>query len=414
MTSPNVLTIFFYFHTIQILMLWKIYRSFNSHIFLAPLACGIVIGITMCSLAGRSVSRRGISENFVRIHPFVSAESYYYLTASQLIYQIRNFAPKDKILVLVTGNSTLQGYGQNTDELWTKKLQQKLGPNFYVINFAAHGATSGEIGNTVFNVLASEFKNSILVFNLFQGSVIPVDGGQGPYRNFFWDAYYKGFIPNTDEVFTRNVQRLQFKQIQNFDLLEMHLLSVLDSITFSRDLWSYIGYHYFFSVWNPLTHEHPFTPRKDFADPHFDLPPTPARVAQWTKDLDYLLAQFKPGILRDGTFDGPVENWKVNDKIANESYKFFQPQELHARTLVTIVSENSFLLDHLPQKLKEVHDFKLEKTAEELKNLGYNAIFIGNGWQSDDFQSNLHFSPAGGNKVAKAVAESIQSMMSRH
>jgi len=58
----------------------------------------------------------------------------FYPSLDNLIELVSHLASKQKILVLVGGDSVLLGVGQKKEELWTKELQRILGSEFAVIN----------------------------------------------------------------------------------------------------------------------------------------------------------------------------------------------------------------------------------------------------------------------------------------
>jgi hypothetical protein len=389
----------------------KPFSRIASSVSLYPLILGIAVGMVFCSIAGRFAGKTGIDKNFLRIHTYLSADAFFYPTATQLIYQIKNFAPKDKQLILIGGNSTFQGYGQDSDELWSTKLQEKLGPKYNVVNFAAHGSTSGEIGNAVFLSIANEYPDSLFVFNSFHSSEAPIDGGRGPYQSFFWDAYYKGYFSHIDQEFLDHVRSTRTAQLKDDNLLEQHILSAIDAITYSKDLWTYFAYHHFFTVWNDLTNGRTFSPRNIFADPPFNLPPFEARLKRWKSDLSYLLGQFKPSLVAElNAPNSKISNGELNKSALETSFRTFQPMDLHQRTLVAIIYENSFLLDNLSKELLEIHQTRMNATQSAVLAQNYHSIYLGKIWPLEDYESFQHFTPSGGDKAASSVAEAILKM----
>src|SRR5437867_942014 len=98
-------------------------RAFDRLIVPWPLLLGVLAGFGACCVMARLLADRNQFGHFERFHVLLSPETNYYPTASQVRALARSRLQRDKIAVVVGGDSVLQGTGQNITGLWTRKLQ---------------------------------------------------------------------------------------------------------------------------------------------------------------------------------------------------------------------------------------------------------------------------------------------------
>src|SRR5215217_551872 len=91
---------------------------------------GLVVGLVCLSVLGRLVSQQPPLENFSRFAPILSPTALFYPTASEAVALARNSASPDEILVIVGGSSVARGDGQSTGNLWSRRLEEQLGPPY--------------------------------------------------------------------------------------------------------------------------------------------------------------------------------------------------------------------------------------------------------------------------------------------
>ena len=121
-----------------------------------PLFLGIIVSFAACCAAGLIVSRKDCIKDFVRFNVFTGPQTLMYPTASQVRSLAGAHIGPEKVIVVIGGNSILQGFGQRQDFLWTRKLQALLGDRFHVINLAMSGAFPPEFGGWAAEMLAQE------------------------------------------------------------------------------------------------------------------------------------------------------------------------------------------------------------------------------------------------------------------
>ena len=121
-----------------------------------PFLAGLAVGLIALSVIGRLVSQTNYIEHFQRFHRYISADSIYYPTASQLRQLARSSVTDGQVLVIVGGSSVMQGVGQGTAELWTDELQQLLGSSFRVLNYADGGGGVDDGGGVAAQMLVRD------------------------------------------------------------------------------------------------------------------------------------------------------------------------------------------------------------------------------------------------------------------
>jgi hypothetical protein len=100
-----------------------------------------------------------------------------------------------QILVVVTGNSVFNGVGQPVAELWTKRLQNLLGPNYCVVNLAMRGGGPFETGYLAAESLFKEHYRVICITLADPAQAMPQGEGT-TYGYMYWQARYRNELSN--------------------------------------------------------------------------------------------------------------------------------------------------------------------------------------------------------------------------
>ena len=375
-----------------------------------PLLIGVAVGFGLCCLAGRVVSRLPMLENFRRFHDLISPTALFYPTASELVSHVEHTVPRDKHLVVVGGASYFRGAGQNPDELWTLELQRLLGDDYCVVNYAMNWGGITPFAGVAFQALAREYPRISFVANASPVVVDDVDGGE-IYRYVFWDAYYKGMLalpaPWSDQV--REMARRERKDPAG---LELHLGKWTDQFSYACDLWTYVGYKWFFTVWSDHASETMTAARRTYADP-FN-----AKLAQeqrafrqdqgyvqryeaWNKD--FAAKGFLPD--KDGQLklDPPAFGL-----ISQLSVSMF-PDDLKSKCYLVFMRFNPYFMQTFTADDWKRHELMYRVGQQAFERVGYRVVELPDAdFTADDFYDAGHYMASGGRKVAKAVAASIR------
>jgi|GEM_PF-5051947 len=161
--------------------------SFHPRWFFA----GLGVGLLLMAWLGHRATKGDYHPRFTRFFPAISPEANYYPTVDEMCAIVRARCRPDQVLVIVGGNSVLQGVAQPAEVMWSVKLQEQLGDRYCVINFALRGATPTDGGAVIAEVLRKEFPRQIYIANekAVMG-IFPL--GNAVYRFIMWQAYFGG------------------------------------------------------------------------------------------------------------------------------------------------------------------------------------------------------------------------------
>jgi hypothetical protein len=374
-----------------------------------PLFLGIALGFLACCGFGRLASRQPMFEHFLRFTFPIQPQNLFYPTASELVSYLQHQMIPGKKLALIGGASYLRGTGQNPGELWSLKLQQELGADYQVINFAIDGAGVTSFAAVPFQILEPRHPEMIYISN---GSPVAGDSRDGGeiYRYVFWDAYYKGLLPAavTDAPAVR-AQRAE--ELRTADGLELHLGKWIDSWTYACDLWNYIGYKWLFTAWSNDEFMSPLKPRREYREKD-----NPA-LLQWQKNNEHdpvIIARAEAGglgLAESGYTRQPNGHWKADPSAwsgRRENWRSFFPAEMRARTFVIFLRPNPYYLTRLSAEDSTHYEHSYTMGRRFYEAEGYHVVQFDRGaFGRDDFLDSGHLLPSGGNKVAVATAARI-------
>jgi hypothetical protein len=386
----------------------------QRRIYPPALILGAVGSFIACCLAGRLVGQRNCFVGFERFHHAICPQSLFYPTARQVRALGRDLLDRNHIAVVVGGSSVLRGAGQRPEALWTRRLQEKLGDRYRVLNLAMDCAFPGEFGGTAAEILARDFPRLIFISDVALGYAGPRQPSASAraaipfgcrYPDFFWEAYYKGLLSlePAREAAVRSC--LDAKRADAAFAETARGLSV-DAVVYSRDLWATIAYRWLSTVWCPGGPQ-PFTrARRFFADAGEKsqmavVRYSPEAVAITVADLRFQLAAARH--LRQRPAGSAV--------VTNELLSF--PPALQGRTLLVARRSSPDSLAHLrPEELAEYRGL-LTLFAHELERAGFAVVQTGAAYTEADFIDSCHLSDAGGQKFADEVAPAVRRLARR-
>ncbi|HEY9715502.1 MAG TPA: hypothetical protein V6C72_18655, partial [Chroococcales cyanobacterium] len=245
-----------------------------------PLFAAAMAAFTACCLIGYSTTRHNLFQGFQHFNPGMGPQTQFYPTLAELSAFVNDQARTDQTIVVVGGNSIFNGVGQPTWQLWTKNLQEILGPRYAVVNLAFQGAPPFSASYITFESLAKQRGNKRILF--VTNTIRP---GQcetymlTPYSYAFFDAWNKNQLlpsPERDAMLKRDQSYLPLKQRDELNELKLRLQ--LERCFYFCDFWNSVGFRKFFTFWDPVAAQsmNPFGARKHFPD--MPLIPRPVEV----------------------------------------------------------------------------------------------------------------------------------------
>jgi hypothetical protein len=366
-----------------------------------PLLAGILSAFVACCVAGRLVSHRPRYQNFARFHRHISPEALHYPTACQLKAQTEAGLAANQVLVVIGGNSILHGVGQREEELWTKKLQALLGERYRVANLAMRGGGCIEFGGVAAEMVAADHPK--MIFVTIPGiNASNADPSFGLYRYLFWDALYKGLLPD-DAEHQAWIARARNGQASNPAFPELQWQMKLDGLLYSRDLWTTLAYERFATVWTPLVAGSTLKPRRKYPDVEtgHDAPFAQRYAAAADEANMALVRSVIPA--GEAALQGPRPALVA-------SLEDGLPPLTRPRTLLVFCKESPYYLARLTPEERERYHTVFARAVRVTAEAGISSLLAGDGWTVDDFCDRCHLSEAGGARLAALVAPRIDAM----
>jgi len=383
----------------------RVFRTLvNGRVFLI----GVLIGLLICTVGGWIESHRSPFQGFVRFHRWINSETLFYPTISQMVETGRQDVNQNKILVIVAGDSILFGSGQLPADLWTRRLQEQLGPDYTVKLLAYPGSAFADAGVVAGEVLQQQRGKVILLSHMFIAHLNPLEKQTHPH--FFWQARARGLLMN-DPAREAAAQHAIAVLAEQNKLREMPLASKVDAYLRFNDLWNAVGYRNFMTVWEPLTAEHFWWPRKDFTDPEVPKPVEARNPPDLYAQHMALPRRWIEGLCikgQDGQWkeDPNSKEWKAFESLADVVI----PPAMRKCTLAVVTYESIFYRRDLTPDEKIQYELSIQGTVRRMNERGYSAVPVGKDFSVDDYNDVLHFSPTGGVKMADTVAPQIKAM----
>jgi len=367
--------------------------------------------LVLCIL-GRVASSTNYLQDFQRFHRYLSMDTVYYPTASQLRQLARASLSEGRVLVIVGGSSVMYGVGQGSSELWSDELQQVLGPAYVVLNFAGGGTAMTDYGGVAAQILHADGYPVVFVTDIGPAGGGDPDGLRARY--VYWDAYYKGLLPS-DAGRMLQIESLASSRGTKDELDELKLRGLVEGIFYQTEFWNWVGYNVVFTVPNYLIRL-PYAwftaPRKTFVDPVFvaTLPPVSDRYPPSQVDTQTSLLKAYTQVACVVHDSGAVVERERDPPVSAsmaQSMEGALPEEVRRRTIIALIRESLFLTDRLPADQQACYFDARVRMATTLSVLGYHPVHAGLTMSAEDYADRVHLAPSGGRIVARDLASAI-------
>ncbi len=366
------------------------------------LIAGVLAGFTAAALLGRSAEGYSKPSNFARFHEDIAPEGTFFPTFSMMEnLALARWAP-GRTVVIVAGNSILNGYGQSDAHLWSRQLQTLLGERYAVVNLSFRGALPTEGGALVAESLIKRGVPAILVTNTSPGTVGRPAGNT--YGYLYWDALYKGKLLDhalreqdiADWVATLDPAGRAREA-------EARRAGRLDNIFHFQALWHHVAYRHFFAVWNARHPAESWRPRDAWPDAATDLPPLPGHPPE---DIAHEVETVR-GFSVNLAEPDPVAGWKLLKaprRIADDLIEHMLPVEVQARTVVLLTQNAPLFRAQLTPSERKRDEAVFAGYVQTWKWHGIDTHEVGADFEDADYVDRSHLSAAGGAKLAQLTA----------
>lgn len=382
---------------------------------------GVASGILACSLLGKYVSTKNYIDEFTRLGGGLQTRGVsFQITASAINSLIHKNCSTDKTLVLIGGSSVPYGSGQPVRYLWTKKLQNLLGSKYCVMNLASPAGSLVGYASIAFEMVRNDYPSAILVSD---GSGFPSDPADGMiwYKYFFWDAYYKGLFKNPhgnydsaqiDAIVKDNFVKNE-KQNERFTQLRFGMW--LDSYLYFNDLWTYLHYTKWMTIYDPSLRDFFGKPLRLINDYDYPVDVDKIKTLAHYPDKNSKAYLGELEIVRLGSsiyYTNRNGVWSLNTSQLDQGSKVIASHPLtkvSKNVLLMSIIESPYYFDQLSPN----EQYRYHSTREEILKVwnkhGYNTVLIDN-LKAEDFGDRPHVNTFGGIKLAKIIANEIKKI----
>ncbi|MBI5426139.1 MAG: hypothetical protein HZA32_18860 [Opitutae bacterium] len=372
------------------------------------LLAGLLAGFALAVFLGAAAEGYSKPDRFRRFHPFISPESLFYPTFASLENLALAHWQPGKTLVIVGGNSVLNGVGQPEDRLWSLRLQELLGPNFVVVNLSFRGAFPSEAGALVAESLLRRDVPVVYIANTSPGGV--VRAFEGFYRHFFWAARARGALhdwPLREKDLSFRLASLPDNTRRERE--EEMRGAALDRWFHFQALWQHVAYRYAFTVWNRVTGTSSWRARDAFPDDETPPPPVAERFGpNLVREMEIVRSVTAP--LATPTPNG---GWSVDTTrlaSAGDDLEKTFPPSLRPRMLMLLSQSSPYHRTHLTAAERARDDAVFAAYAALWREHGIASAIYGTDFAVEDFHDRTHLTPSGGDKLAELVAREIRSL----
>ena len=363
---------------------------------------GLALGFALCCVLGRVAPKLAPIEDAERLHALINPQTLYFPTALQVRAWARRQLPRDKIAVVIGGNSVLQGSGQKLPDVWTRRLQAELGDGYRILNVAVSSGAPTEYGEVVAEMLSRDHPRVIHVCNCNAARFASAPDGSLPtYRYFFHDAQARGLLAPFDER-DRALEELRGARLPREPIDELMLQTRANRWLSFNDFWQAFGYHACFTVWTRLAAQHPWQARKRWPD-IVNMASGNLTAGQWAIAKRNLLAAARPYT---------AEDWQSYGSVVEHSI----PPPLRPRTMAVLVRPNPKYLARIDAEtpgFQARYDDKVQEALGRLRSCGLDAVQAGVTLDVEDYLDTQHLRPSGGAKLAHELAPAIRAQAER-
>jgi len=354
--------------------------------------------------------------NYARIYPAISPETNYYPTLDEMISIVRARCRHDQVLVIVGGNSILEGVWQPVEDLWSARLQELLGDRYCVINFAFRGGSPTDGGAVVAEVLRREYPRQILIAN-----EAPFNGVESfahePYRYIFWQAYFRGWLM-LDRARSWHIAQYLLSAQQRSVFMESAASVWFDAALNYRDFWNRVCFEDFCTVPSILGDYIPkmLAPRRTFKDDEPDAYDpaflsrryVPAAMGAEMSIVRGMTAQFY-----EQAPDGSWVLLQATRRALSRMYGEAFPAALKPRTLILLSQNSPYYRRRLTPQERARDETGYRDSVSLWRGAGFPAMEYGRDFADDDFGDRTHLSKTGGRKLAEILAPEVRSLARR-
>ena len=313
-----------------------------------------------------------------------------------------------KTIVIVAGNSILNGYGQAERDVWTLRLQEELGDRYVVVNLAFRGALPYEAGALVAESLLRRNYPVVLVSNTSPGTVGRVAGNA--YGYLYYDALYKGRLFNHP---ARDANIAEWEATATpavrAEQDELRRAARLDANLRFQALWHHVGYRHLFTTWNPHTRPQFWQARASAVD---NLPVAPPLAERFRTEVASELTITQGFSVNLAEPDGSG-SWRVLGppaEIVSDLIEDMIPPKMRRHMVMLLTQNAPFYRTRLTPTELARDNLVFSAYEQQWRKHGIAAHIVGLDFTDEDYYDRSHLAAAGGRKLARLTADYVRQI----
>jgi hypothetical protein len=381
-----------------------------THAKLKALACllAIPLGFAVAVWLGREAETYAKPDKFVRFHQEIAPESLFYPPFSTLEnLALARWSP-GRTLVIIGGNSILNGVGQSEKNLWSRRLQEELGEPYVVVNLSFRGALPCEAGALVAESLIKRGLPVVLIANTAPATVGRVAGGA--YGYLYYQALARDrLIPHPAREAELAAWEATATPSVREQQAELRRSAAFDAWFHCQAWWHHVGYRYGFGTWTPVTRDHFWRPRDTRVDDSPDARPLAERFRDQPEAELAITRSFSAG-LAESTGPTTWRPYAPHARLTGDLIDAMFPPAVRARTIMLLNQNAPYYRSRLTTPERTRDDFVFATYEQLWRDRGIACHSIGANFTDEDYADRTHLAPSGGRKLAHLVANYIREL----
>ena len=350
---------------------------------------GLLLSLCAASLLGLLVTRKNTFHDFVRFHLAISPESLYYPTARQIAALVNERYDPNKVMVLIGGSSVLRGVGQSTPKVWSRFLQDELGPKYAVLNLAMNGGSAPGAASYMTEMLIKSGRRAIFISDMLPGTYVP-DSVNPYYRYLFFEAEGRGYLIPSEPRST------YLRSVMEDDRRSLQIRAMANRALNFEELWHYLGYCCAFTVYSPAVRAR-WRGRKYSLDA--EAPSDNFRFQEISADLDARNLEIVRGYA-SATVDLVQER---------RGLRIAFPETIRSQIIIASTGQAPFYKNRLTKEERKNLDKYYTDWEQALNEEDIATAFFDRMLSDEDHYDRVHLNETGGARLAKLIAPFIQN-----
>lgn len=373
------------------------------------LLAGIAAGFALAVLLGFQASRYSKPSNFVRFQQWINPQSNFFPPFRMLEHLALSRWHPGQTVVIVAGNSIFNGLSQPHTEIWSRRLQEILGPEQYVVvNLSFNGANPTDAGALIAESLLRRGIPVIVLVN--DATTPPMRVTSSVYGRYYWEAQAQSaLLPYAARDADLRQWEANLPDAERQKVAELRRAAGLNARLYFQELWHHVGLRLLFTVWNPLMRQDFWRPRDDWPDPEREPAPVEARFRDNLEiEMDIVRSQGRAYGLRDD--EG---RWQYSAVAATDLRRQIEasyPPTLRPHMLLVLCQNAPYYRRQFTPD-EQARDLAVwTGCADVWRQAGIACIVNGLDFEDADYNDRTHLTASGGRKLAARVAAEIRKM----